>query len=435
MKFKNYVNSYTKDNRIYSKEDISNMSVRDAYGKKRAILAQNRRIGVPSDAELRNSSNVIWVNPYRREDGTEVKGYWRSKSGSAMGSTGGIIGDNNIPPMDEQSDDIEDIIYGKKKRTGDIQDIDMDGGDEEITPVSATVDLIVALSQIFLKDTEIGEIIEAFAPVIKAIGEKVFGDDDLDFEIDDQYSEQAEESIDSPENVQTDSSINPIEQISEPNGLEGTLTGGASEISAIKEDGIEIKADTKITKFKNSLIQFNNKQNANYKDARDLMNMSIIGPDNLENTKNFKVLSIDEAKTKLSNLGIKDDSNTRTIEFSEGSTIYEAVNNSRELRTQINNNIEKIKNGESIQIEFKDDSNLFRSLHNAALIDCKVQGNVISGYLYDKYDFEYQMLKQKENLKIINISKLDVANDSATFLQNKGVLQNYHILVPITIKL
>ena len=115
MKFKNYVNSYTKDNRIYSKEDISNMSVRDAYGKKRAILAQNRRIGVPSDAELRNSSNVIWVNPYRREDGTEVKGYWRSKSGSAMGSTGGIVGDNNIPPMDEQSDDIEDIIYGKKR--------------------------------------------------------------------------------------------------------------------------------------------------------------------------------------------------------------------------------------------------------------------------------------------------------------------------------
>ena len=197
MKFKNYVNSYTKDNRIYSKEDISNMSVRDAYGKKRAILAQNRRIGVPSDAELRNSSNVIWVNPYRREDGTEVKGYWRSKSGSAMGSTGGIVGDNNIPPMDEQSDDIEDIIYGKKKRTGDIQASDMEGGDEEISPVSATVDLIVALSQIFLKDTEIGEIIEAFAPVIKAIGEKVFGDDDLDFEIGNQESADDSDYVDS----------------------------------------------------------------------------------------------------------------------------------------------------------------------------------------------------------------------------------------------
>ena len=73
----------------------------------------------------------------------------------------------------------------------------MDGGDEEISPVSATVDLIVALSQIFLKDTEIGEIIEAFAPVIKAIGEKVFGDDDLDFEIGNQESADDSDYVDS----------------------------------------------------------------------------------------------------------------------------------------------------------------------------------------------------------------------------------------------
>ena len=96
MKYKNYINSYTKDNRIFSKEDISNMTVRDAYGNKRAIIAQNRKIGVPSDAELRNSSNVIWINPYKRDDGTPVKGHWRSKSG-----TGGIAGDEPPVIMDE----------------------------------------------------------------------------------------------------------------------------------------------------------------------------------------------------------------------------------------------------------------------------------------------------------------------------------------------
>ena len=138
-----------------------------------------------------------------------------------MGSTGGIVGDNNIPPLDEQSDDIEDIIYGKKKRTGDIQDIDMDGGDEEISPVSATVDLIVALSQIFLKDTEIGVIIETFSPLLKKFGEKIFGDDDLDFEIGNQESADDSDYVDSSSDTQS-----------------GTLTGGASEIedSSIYQD-------------------------------------------------------------------------------------------------------------------------------------------------------------------------------------------------------
>ena len=145
MKYKNYVNHYTKDNRIFSKEEISNMSVRDAYGNKKAIISQNRKIGVPSESELRSSSDVIWVNPYRRDDGTEVKGYWRSKTGSAMGSTGGIAGDTPQVIMDgpNRQKDIDDILNGKKKPE-DVQDVE-GGDDEEITPVSATVDLVVGV--------------------------------------------------------------------------------------------------------------------------------------------------------------------------------------------------------------------------------------------------------------------------------------------------
>ena len=309
MKYKNYVNSLTGDNRIFSNKEIADMSVREAFGREKEIMSQYYQIGIPSEKELQESENVVYVNSYTRADGTEVKAHYRSKPDG--------VENNNL-------------------------------------------------------------------------------------------------------SVQKNS---------------GTLTGGASEISAIKDDGIEVKSDTEITKFKNSLIQINNKQNANYKDARELMNISIIGPDNLENTKNFKVLSIDDATTKLSTLGIKGNYDIRTIEFTKDSSISEAVNNSRELRTQINDNIEKIKKGESIQVEFKDDSNLFRSLHNATLIDCKLQGDTISGYLYDKYDFEYQILKQSKDFNIKSVTKLNVANDFATLLQEKGTLQNYHIIVPIRIKL
>ena len=231
MKFKNYVNRYTKDNRIFSKEEISNMSVRDAYGNKKAIISQNRKIGVPSESELRNSSNVIWVNPYRRDDGTEVKGYWRSKTGSI---SGGIVGDTPQVIMDgpNRQKDIDDILNGKKKPE-DVQDVE-GGDDEEITPVSATVDLVVALAQIFLKDTQWGEIVEIMAPVLKNIGEKLFGDEDFELDVQDQTSSEPETPAAEP----TDSAS----QSSDP---QETLTGGASEVgdSGSDEEMDEYESD------------------------------------------------------------------------------------------------------------------------------------------------------------------------------------------------
>ena len=79
MKFKNYLNSLTGDNRIFSNKEIANMSVKEAFGRQDEILAQHSQIGIPSEKELRNSDNVVYVHAYTREDGTEVKAHWRSK--------------------------------------------------------------------------------------------------------------------------------------------------------------------------------------------------------------------------------------------------------------------------------------------------------------------------------------------------------------------
>ena len=84
MKYKNYRNSKTKDNRIYTTGELKNMSLDEIFRLKEEILAQNRAIGVPSESELRGSSNVVYVHEYTREDGTQVKAHWRSKSGSNM---------------------------------------------------------------------------------------------------------------------------------------------------------------------------------------------------------------------------------------------------------------------------------------------------------------------------------------------------------------
>ena len=79
MKFKNYVNSLTGDNRIYSLNDITQMALGDVLKNKEELLSQYRVLGVPTESELQNSDNVVYVKAYTREDGTEVKAHYRSK--------------------------------------------------------------------------------------------------------------------------------------------------------------------------------------------------------------------------------------------------------------------------------------------------------------------------------------------------------------------
>ena len=49
MKYKNYKNSHTNDNRIYSNKEIADMSVREVFKNKDAIMAQHSQIGIPSE--------------------------------------------------------------------------------------------------------------------------------------------------------------------------------------------------------------------------------------------------------------------------------------------------------------------------------------------------------------------------------------------------
>jgi len=79
MKFKNYRNSHTNEDKIYSRKNIADMSVREAFSRKDEIMAQHNSIGIPSEGELQSSPNTVWVDAYTRDDGTEVRGHWRSK--------------------------------------------------------------------------------------------------------------------------------------------------------------------------------------------------------------------------------------------------------------------------------------------------------------------------------------------------------------------
>ena len=311
MKYRNYVNSYTQDNRIFSREDILNMPVRDAFSNSEAILAQNRAIGTPDVTELANSSNVIWVESYTRDDGTKVEGHWRSK-----------------PDSGERG--LSDSTKATKMSTS--------------TPAQ----------------------------------------------------DKPKESTKNPINL----------------------------------DSITLKPNVEINMGQNKMIDFNNKRNRDARDARECMNISIIGPENIRNNSEYSILQAKETQELSRVIGYTIPSQYRTVKYSESSSLARSLNNSAELKSAIKSWIEGGKSKSDFAVKFKNDSNLMKSLHNATVFQPKIENGYFTGYVYDLYDFKYESLLKKENW-----SKLMLANNIATSLQDMSVLRNYNIVVPIRIKL
>ena len=78
-KFKNYYNAISGDERIFTREDIANMTNSEYKNNEKAINYQLTNIGVPTEKELKNSENVVYVKAYTKDDGTHVKAHYRSK--------------------------------------------------------------------------------------------------------------------------------------------------------------------------------------------------------------------------------------------------------------------------------------------------------------------------------------------------------------------
>lgn len=78
-----YINPITGNGQIFSREDIRTMSSEDYSKFEKAIDAQLNSIGIPTNSELQNASinggGTVYVHPYTRADGTNVKGYYRSR--------------------------------------------------------------------------------------------------------------------------------------------------------------------------------------------------------------------------------------------------------------------------------------------------------------------------------------------------------------------
>lgn len=86
---KDFFNKIKNSNRIFTREEIKEMSTDEFRSNEKAIDYQLKEIGVPTSADLSLSDDVVFVHAYTRDDGTNVKAHYRSKYGrSAPGITG-----------------------------------------------------------------------------------------------------------------------------------------------------------------------------------------------------------------------------------------------------------------------------------------------------------------------------------------------------------
>lgn len=76
--YSGYRNPVSGDNRIFSQEDIGGFSGDEFAKHEKEIRGQWGSIGIPTNNELQ-SSGAIYIAPYTRSDGVQVKGHYRSR--------------------------------------------------------------------------------------------------------------------------------------------------------------------------------------------------------------------------------------------------------------------------------------------------------------------------------------------------------------------
>ena len=83
---RNFINAITNDNRVYTAEDIGEMTSREFLDNEKAIDYQMANLGIPRESELSGNPDVVYVHAYTRDDGTEVRAHYRSKPDGVGGN-------------------------------------------------------------------------------------------------------------------------------------------------------------------------------------------------------------------------------------------------------------------------------------------------------------------------------------------------------------
>ena len=112
-KLKDFFNKISNNNRIFTAEDIGEMSNNEFSRNEKAINYQMGNLGIPRRNDLNRNSDVVFVQAYTRADGTEVKAHYRAKNGGIMtGAATNLNPQNQRSTIDDYSNVVNDAFMG-----------------------------------------------------------------------------------------------------------------------------------------------------------------------------------------------------------------------------------------------------------------------------------------------------------------------------------
>jgi len=83
---------------------VLDLSIRELKDRADEFVAQYKVLGLPEEKELIGSENVVHVDAYTREDGTEVKAHWRSKPGESNSDANNTAKSSQMDNTDASED-------------------------------------------------------------------------------------------------------------------------------------------------------------------------------------------------------------------------------------------------------------------------------------------------------------------------------------------
>ncbi len=176
--------------------------------------------------------------------------------------------------------------------------------------------------------------------------------------------------------------------------------------------------------------------NAKCPNAAALMNISLTNPKNVKSNKEYTVSNNKNIENLRKELRLPASKTDRILLYSKDSQLAKALGNSANIKKAVMDwKSGKIKDKDGNR-KFKfvvvanDNKDIKRAINGCTLTGLKENPDgSVTGYVYDVYNFDSNFNDMTSGSK-----DLSFPNKVACWLQKHGILHNYQLLVPITIK-
>lgn len=176
--------------------------------------------------------------------------------------------------------------------------------------------------------------------------------------------------------------------------------------------------------------------NAKCPNAESLMRISLSNPKSVKSNKEYKVSNNKEIETIRKNLRLPASKADRILIYSKDSVLAKTLSESKNIKKAVldwkNGKITDKDGNKKFKfvVAANDNKDIKRAINGCTLTGLKEQPDgSITGYVYDVYNFDSNFTEMKSGSK-----DLSFANKIACWLQKHGLLHNYQLLVPVTIK-